>query len=244
MRLRVVWRASVVASILLCFGRESTAQKVSAKDTPRPALLDQARTFMAANDLEQARATAEQVIAADPTSGEAHDLLGFVLGKQGHTAEAIAEFERAVQLRPTALRRAIPSRRDALVDTRPRRRAAGAHGSGRAPAGSCGGPLLPRADAGRSRPTRASHRRAARGSSVEPVARRRADEAGYGAPDIRRSGWRDRAPGDSGRPRSVFCRCAEQPRDSRCLRKGAATKPSRCCRRSGRRAARLPVRRG
>ena len=101
MRLRVVWRASVVASILLCFGRESTAQKVSGKDTPRPALLDQARTFMAANDLERARAIAEQVIASDPTSGEAHDLLGFVLGKQGHTAEAIAEFERAVQLRPT-----------------------------------------------------------------------------------------------------------------------------------------------
>ena len=101
MRLRVVWRASVVASILLCFGRESAAQKVPPNDTARAALLDQGRTFLAANDLEQARATAERVIALDPTSGEAHDLLGFVLGKQGHTAEAIAEFERAVQLHPT-----------------------------------------------------------------------------------------------------------------------------------------------
>src|ERR1051325_7883853 len=99
MRACVVWRALILAS-LLCFPSDAHPQSKPRTADGRLTRLQQARTLLNANDLEGARAAVEGILAENPGSAEAHDLLGFILGKQGHTDEALAEFERAVQLNP------------------------------------------------------------------------------------------------------------------------------------------------
>src|SRR5262249_57032222 len=53
-------------------------------------------------NLEAAAVEYRAAIAGAPGLAEAHDRLGFVLGLQGHTAEAIAEFEQAIALQPSS----------------------------------------------------------------------------------------------------------------------------------------------
>src|SRR5204863_1862970 len=57
--------------------------------------------LIALGRLDDARSALEKMIGADPSSARAHDRLGFVLGKQGATTEAIDEFRKAVSLDPT-----------------------------------------------------------------------------------------------------------------------------------------------
>src|SRR3954447_7437600 len=62
--------------------------------------LARADRLIALGRLDEARSTLEQMISANPSSAPAHDRLGFVRGKQGATADAIAEFRKAVSLDP------------------------------------------------------------------------------------------------------------------------------------------------
>src|SRR5262245_11934344 len=52
------------------------------------------------HDLAGAAVEYQAALERDPAMAVAHDRLGFVLGLQGRTADAIAEFERAVALQP------------------------------------------------------------------------------------------------------------------------------------------------
>jgi hypothetical protein len=132
---------------------------------------------MAANDLEQARAIAEQVIASDPTSGEAQILVR--PGQQGHTAEA-TPVRRAVQLVPHSSTRntiSAPHAVDRDLEARCRRYARQAppgHAEARYYLG------LTQEGLGRLGP--ATTGAAVRLNPSLAVARRR---AGYCAPDIR-----------------------------------------------------------
>ncbi|HMD34430.1 MAG TPA: tetratricopeptide repeat protein, partial [Vicinamibacterales bacterium] len=51
-------------------------------------------------NLDAAAAEYRAALERAPNLAAAHDRLGFLLGLQGHTAEAIAEFEKAVALQP------------------------------------------------------------------------------------------------------------------------------------------------
>ena len=67
-------------------------------------------------DLHGAETAYRAALTRDARLAKAHDRLGFVLGLQGSTADAIEEFQRAVALDPRTGRRAISPRRHALVD--------------------------------------------------------------------------------------------------------------------------------
>ena len=114
----------------------------------------------ARRDLDAAARAYTEAIRVDPRMAVAHDRLGFVYGLQGRTADAIAEFERARECDPEALRRPLPSRCHALVDRRPRPCARGVGDRRPAPARPRGGPLLPRPGAEEARRPARGHRRA------------------------------------------------------------------------------------
>src|SRR5438105_3434741 len=91
-------RALTTAAIVLC-----ACARVAAQPTARDAeaaLLARTAEMMRAGRLDSARDAAQQAVAAYPESARAHDQLGFVLGLQGSTDEAIAEFRRAIALQP------------------------------------------------------------------------------------------------------------------------------------------------
>ena len=163
-----------------------------------------------------------------PAMAEAHDRLGFVLGQQGKIAEALAQFERAVQLRPGPVRRAIPSRRDALVCAGFRAGPAGPAGGRETPSGSPGSPLLSGADAPASQAARRGHRAVVRSLTPESRPCRRADAARRRAPGGRRSRQGHRPPRSRGADRSVADRLRATASGWRCRRRAAATKPWRC----------------
>ena len=98
-------------------------QPAAPATSPAGAAYRQGVAAEAKNDLAAALAAYDQAIADEPSMAIAHDRLGFVLGRLGRTADAIGAFERAVALGSDALRRAVSSRRDTMVDEGPRRRA-------------------------------------------------------------------------------------------------------------------------
>ena len=98
-------------------------------------------------DLPAAAAAYVKTIGYAPQMAEARDRLGFVLGQQGQTREAITRFEEAVQLDPRAVRCAVPPRRHALVDAGFRRSASRPAGCRQAAARARRSPLLSRPDA-------------------------------------------------------------------------------------------------
>src|SRR3954468_7488525 len=75
-------------------------QRPTDRTRPPEAPLASVDRLIAAGRLDEARGALEKMIAANPSSAPAHDRLGFVLGKQGATAEAIGEFRTAVSLDP------------------------------------------------------------------------------------------------------------------------------------------------
>ncbi len=63
-------------------------------------ILDQAKSCQGHGEFARAEQLFRQVIAADPSHAEAHNLLGTVLGQQGRLAEAGVAIRRAVELKP------------------------------------------------------------------------------------------------------------------------------------------------
>ena len=63
-------------------------------------ILDQAKSCQGRGEFARAEQLFRQVIAADPSHAEAHNLLGTVLGQQGRLAEAGVAIRRAVALKP------------------------------------------------------------------------------------------------------------------------------------------------
>jgi protein O-GlcNAc transferase len=59
-----------------------------------------AQAALSQGDLNAAKEQLSQALAADEGDGDAHNLLGFVLGQQGDTASALPHLQRAVTLRP------------------------------------------------------------------------------------------------------------------------------------------------
>lgn len=59
-----------------------------------------AQDDLAKGDLSSAKEQLLKALAADENDGDAHNLLGYILGQQGDTASALPHLERAVALRP------------------------------------------------------------------------------------------------------------------------------------------------
>ena len=62
--------------------------------------LKEAQEALAKGDLSSAKEQLLQALAADENDGDAHNLLGYVLGQQGDAASALPHLERAASLRP------------------------------------------------------------------------------------------------------------------------------------------------
>ena len=60
----------------------------------------EAQDDLAKGDLSSAKEQVLKALAADENDGDAHNLLGYILGQQGDTASALPHLERAVVLRP------------------------------------------------------------------------------------------------------------------------------------------------
>lgn len=73
------------------------------KGSPEPVTdeyLKRAQDAVAKGDLSTAKDQLLTAIRADDNNGEAHNLLGYILGQQGDTASALPHLDRAVALRP------------------------------------------------------------------------------------------------------------------------------------------------
>src|SRR6185369_14735939 len=100
MHRRGAWRAPVVAFLLLWCAPDGLAQ--TADDThahSTPSALTRARALIETGlvrerekDFPAAAAAYAKAIEYAPRMAEAHDRLGFVLGQQGRTGEALLEF--------------------------------------------------------------------------------------------------------------------------------------------------------
>jgi tetratricopeptide (TPR) repeat protein len=62
--------------------------------------LREAQGAMTNGDLSTAKEQLLKAVSADESDGDAHNLLGYILGQQGDTASALPHLERAVALRP------------------------------------------------------------------------------------------------------------------------------------------------
>jgi tetratricopeptide (TPR) repeat protein len=60
----------------------------------------EAQDDLAKGDLSSAKEQLSKALAADENDGDAHNLLGYILGQEGETASALPHLERAVALRP------------------------------------------------------------------------------------------------------------------------------------------------
>jgi tetratricopeptide (TPR) repeat protein len=108
MHRRGAWRAPVVAFLLLWCAPDGLAQTAGDKGArATPSALARARALLEAGlvrerekDFPAAAAAYTEAIEYAPRLAEAHDRLGFVLGQQGRTQEALLQFEQAVHLNP------------------------------------------------------------------------------------------------------------------------------------------------
>ena len=94
MHLMAAWRLRRIRSarsLLLAASLVTAvaAARASAQTTVKAAPLARADQLVAAGQVDAARVIIEQVLADDPESAAAHDRLGFVLGLQGRTEEAL-----------------------------------------------------------------------------------------------------------------------------------------------------------
>ncbi|HEX5412272.1 MAG TPA: tetratricopeptide repeat protein [Terriglobia bacterium] len=91
---------AVVLLLTLSAAVPSVAQANGQGQQAALAHLVQAKKFLAQKDLSRAKAEIESAVQADPTYGEAYELLGEVEFQSGNTAGAISAFNHAVKLLP------------------------------------------------------------------------------------------------------------------------------------------------
>ena len=99
----------LVAELLLRMGRPLEARKIFERLASKNAIwarLGMARADIAAGDAAQARQMIAAVLAEDPRSADAHDLVGRILVEQCDFDGALAEYRQAADLTPGCLLRA------------------------------------------------------------------------------------------------------------------------------------------
>lgn len=99
---------TTIAQSLAMQGRMDAAkttleEAVAAKSDFAPALLGLARLKVASNDLPGARAIIEDILAKDPKNANAWLFKADMLRAEGKAAEAIAAYEKGIEIRPQAL---------------------------------------------------------------------------------------------------------------------------------------------
>ena len=95
---------SALALILLCLAAGLGAQEPGQKTTQGAvtrSLLNEGRAFLQSNDLDRARSCFENAVAGDPTSAQAHYLLGVVAERRKDLSAAAASFSAAIRYAPT-----------------------------------------------------------------------------------------------------------------------------------------------
>ncbi len=99
----------LVAELLMRMNRPQDARTVFEKlAQPKQAIwarLGMARAEIAAGDVQQARKTIASVLADDPTSADAHDLVGRILVEQCDFDGALAAYRQAAEITPGCLLR-------------------------------------------------------------------------------------------------------------------------------------------
>jgi predicted Zn-dependent protease len=75
---------------------------VSAPRDSRPAQLRKAAELFRVGRAAEAEGVLRAVVGAEPTDGEALEMLGVVLGAQGRHADALGAFDRARDARPSS----------------------------------------------------------------------------------------------------------------------------------------------
>jgi tetratricopeptide (TPR) repeat protein len=75
-------------------------RKVSSQSLTTNRYYTQAQSALSQGDLNTAKEQLSQALTADESDGDAHNLLGYILGQQGDTASALPHLQRAVSLRP------------------------------------------------------------------------------------------------------------------------------------------------
>ena len=83
--------------------RSTYEEAIAAKSDFAPALLGLARIKVASNDVAGARAMIDDVIAKSPQNANAWLFKADLLRAEGKTAEAIAAYEKGIEIRPQAL---------------------------------------------------------------------------------------------------------------------------------------------
>ena len=80
----------------------AAARRGSPQSLARNQNFKEAENALAKGDLNTAKEVLMQTLAADDNDGEAHNLLGFILGQQGDTTSALRHLQRAVVLLPSS----------------------------------------------------------------------------------------------------------------------------------------------
>jgi CheY-like chemotaxis protein len=101
----------LAAELLLTMGRPEDSRRVfdrlaQSRKGAQWALLGSARTYMAQGDDGAARKIISEVLAAEPGSADAHDLLGRILVDQCNFDGALEEYRKAAELTPGCMLRA------------------------------------------------------------------------------------------------------------------------------------------
>lgn len=78
----------------------AAARQTSAASLATSPFLKQAQDALAKGDLISAKEQLQQALAADDNDGDAHNLLGYLLGQRGDAASALPHLERAAALKP------------------------------------------------------------------------------------------------------------------------------------------------
>lgn len=105
MRQAAGWRVWGMASVLRCCAavarpQQSAPRPGASRDGAAAATLPAARALLDANDFEHARATLSAVLAREPESAPAHDLLGQMLERAGDLPAAEAAYAAAIRYAP------------------------------------------------------------------------------------------------------------------------------------------------
>lgn len=82
--------------------QQAAATRKSSAPVATNPLLRQAQDALAKGDLNSAEQQLLQVLSADDNDGDAHNLLGYILGQKGETASALSHLQRASALKPTS----------------------------------------------------------------------------------------------------------------------------------------------
>lgn len=101
LRCRVGYVAACQIVLSLVFARTGVAQQSTAASKKVATLYQAGSAAVARNDLETALTDFQEAVHLNPSSGQLHSALGFVLLKMGKFQESVPEFEEALKKTPS-----------------------------------------------------------------------------------------------------------------------------------------------